>query len=628
MSHEQPLTHGEAVPGTRSSPVVVREDASQPPPRPDAALSSEALPVDPADAETRQDAETGQGAAQPADALSVEASTDGPDTSAPVADAGTGDDLDELVLPSLVSAPEPLSPGAEIGPAGRLRVVEHLGTRGRVNRYAATWRQDDGQEIDVELREGPADHAGLQCEAEILAAVRYAMLPRAHLACEQDGRRYLAVERDDGDSLDQALAAGLTAERTLSIVLQLVQAVRRLHQAGWALLGLAPADVSVGQPVKIAHLERSGRIGEPPSQALHVAGYSAPELAYRETVTGKEDVYTLGAILYRALAGHPLPDSGVDGADLSDALRLPGGPQLLAEVLTPVEERLDLETLYRRLLDLRSRHAEVGLSLEVASATTVGLNPTRPVNEDSSCYAVWARTGADSASETAVLCVADGMGGMEAGEVASQTAVNVVMRTAVETLWPDGTDAGLRPRLDPAAIVRRAATAVHAAAQGRNLGTTITCVAVHDGEVTLAHVGDTRAYLLRDGALTRLTSDHSLVAAMVASGVITAEEAQGHPDSNKVLRSLGSQRELPPAYVDGLEAAFDAPSLRLKVGDVLMLCSDGIWGTVDDGEIRVMLTEALDAQNAARALVDRALQGGAPDNATAVVARCVRRPAH
>jgi protein phosphatase len=168
---------------------------------------------------------------------------------------------------------------------------------------------------------------------------------------------------------------------------------------------------------------------------------------------------------------------------------------------------------------------------------------------------------------------------------------------------------------------------VHAAAQGRNLGTTITCIAVHDGDLTLAHVGDTRAYLLRDGALTRLTADHSLVAAMVASGVITADEAQGHPDSNKVLRSLGSQRELPPGYVDGLEAAFGAPNLRLVVGDVLMLCSDGVWGTVDDSQIQAVLAEALDAQNAARALVDRALQGGAPDNATAVVARCVRRPA-
>jgi protein phosphatase len=195
--------------------------------------------------------------------------------------------------------------------------------------------------------------------------------------------------------------------------------------------------------------------------------------------------------------------------------------------------------------------------------------------------------------------------------------------------WPkggDGADTSDPPRLDPVGLVREAATAVHAAAQGRNLGTTITCVAVHDGELTLGHVGDTRAYLLRGGTLSRLTADHSLVAAMVASGVITAEEAQGHPDSNKVLRSLGSQRELPPGYVDTLEAAFGRPSLRLEPGDWLLICSDGVWGTVEDCEIQAILAEALTCQNAARALVDRALQGGAPDNATAVVARCHDRP--
>ena len=122
-----------------------------------------------------------------------------------------------------------------------------------------------------------------------------------------------------------------------------------------------------------------------------MAGYSAPELAYRETVTGKEDVYTLGAILYRALAGQPLSDSDIDIGDLSAVIRLPGGPQLLADVLTPADERLDIEALYRRLLALKSRHAEPSLSLEVASATTLGLNPTRLTNEDSCGHVVWSQ---------------------------------------------------------------------------------------------------------------------------------------------------------------------------------------------------------------------------------------------
>jgi protein phosphatase len=558
---------------------------------------------------------------------------DAPDPNATAASADLDDDeLEELVLPSLVRAPELLTPGTKIGTDSRARIVEHLGTQGRVNWYAATWRQDDGQEIEVELREGPADHAGLQCEAEILAAVQYAMLPRFYGTWEEEDRQYLAIERLHGETLDQTLAAGLPADRALSIVVQLAQVVRRLHQAGWALLGLTPSDMVLGQPVRIAQLGHAGRIGEPPPQALHLAGYSAPELAYREAVTGKEDVYTLGALLYHALAGARLSESGVDLADLSAAIRLPGGPQLLADLLTPADERLDIDALYRRLLALKSGQAAQSLSLEVASATTLGLNPTRLVNEDSCAHVVWSRTGAAGASETAVLCVADGMGGMEAGEIASQTAIDVVMDGASHAFWPAPTvetdpEAAGPTEIDPVALVQRAATAVHGAAQGRQLGTTITCIVVQGGELTLAHVGDTRAYLLRDGALSQLTADHSLVAAMVTSGVISSEEARGHPDSNKVLRSLGSQRVLPDGYVDGLQAAFGAPSLHLAVGDWLMLCSDGVWGTVEDRDIQIVLTEALDCQRAASALVDRALKGGAPDNATIIVARCVQRPA-
>ena len=216
------------------------------------------------------------------------------------------------------------------------------------------------------------------------------------------------------------------------------------------------------------------------------------------------------------------------------------------------------------------------------------------MNEDSCCHAIWSRTGADGASETALLCVADGMGGMEAGEVASQTAVNVVMREAVGMLWPASRSAAPRPspiepaesphpvirgmqgwphaaeppgrrpgRLDPAALVRRGHRRPRRGAgpQSRDHHH------LRRRPRWRADPGPHGGYPRippADGVLTRLTADHSLVAAMVASGVISAEEAEGHPDSNKVLRSLGSQRELPESYVDGLEAAFGAPSLRWR----------------------------------------------------------------
>jgi PPM family protein phosphatase len=555
-----------------------------------------------------------------------------PDSDTPPPASPRGDFLEELTLPSLIQPPDMLQPDTVLGPEGRLRILEHLGARGRINLYAGTWRGEDGHETQVEIREGPADHPGLRRESEILSSVRYAMLPTLGAAFEQDERLYLALDIPDGESLDEALRSGMDAGEALSVILQLVQAVRRLHRSGWALIGMSPADVHLGQPIRLVGLGHAVRIGEAMPQSLQVAGYSAPEMAHQAAVTGKEDVYTLGAILYHALTGSPLPDVGDEEADVMSTVFVPGGPQLLAGALAPAEDRMDLEQFYRALLALRQRLAEVAMELEIASATTIGLNPTRLVNEDSCGYVAWSSMTAERATFRALLCVADGMGGMDAGEIASQAALASVLEAAGSTssspaVQVEGSDPVPGPRsLDPVDLIRRAAPAVHAAAGGRQTGTTITCIAVQDALLTLGHVGDTRAYHLRGDLLTRLTADHSLVAAMVASGVLSPEEAEGHPDSNKVLRSLGSQRELPDGYVDGLEAATGQPTLSLQPGDTLLLCSDGVWGEVDDAEMQAILASSADCSTAARVLVDRALRAGAPDNATAIVARCRHRP--
>lgn len=543
--------------------------------------------------------------------------------------------LEELTFPPSVAAPPVLAAGAALGPNGRLRVMQHLDSRGRINCYAAVWHEDNGQPRAVELREGPADHAGLQREDEVLGDVCYAMLPRRYASFEENGRRYLALEPTEGETLDAAIARGLDLSAIVSVGLQLAQALRRLHAAGWALVGLSPAHVVLGQPLRITRLGAATRIGQAPDGAYHVAGYSAPELADTPgaLVTGREDVYSLGAILYRALAGQPVPEAGAELSQLPALVPIPGGPQLLVGALAPADERLDLAAFYRQLLTLKQRYerAAATVALEIASGTTVGLNPTRLVNEDACGYVTWAVAGAQGVVHQALLCVADGMGGMEAGEVASEAALRTVLsagtlppRASVAADSPT-TDAP-PPHPDPVALIRQAAPVVHAMAAGRQSGTTCTVVAVHGDELTLGHVGDTRAYLLRDGALTRLTNDHSLVAAMVASGVLSPDEARGHPDSNKVLRSLGGQRELPEGYVDSLAAAYGQPTLRLQSGDWLLLCTDGVWGTVDDATLREVLLAAPDPQAVARALVDRALVAGAPDNATALVARCVQVP--
>ncbi|HEY8600763.1 MAG TPA: protein phosphatase 2C domain-containing protein [Thermomicrobiales bacterium] len=529
--------------------------------------------------------------------------------------------LDEVVLPSAILSPPALPEGTVLGPDDGIQIERLLDTRGRLNRYSALLRQRDDTPVPIELREAPADHADLQREAEVLAEVRYAMLPQFITTFERDSRRYLALElpRAQG-TLADALGGGLTAERAVAVVLQLTQALRKLHAAGWALLGLQPAHVMLGAPLCITRLGTAARIGQDSAGALSVAGYSAPEVAHRASVTGKEDVYTLGALLYRVLVGAPVPEGGAELAALGALVRLPGAPQLLDAALAPTEERVDLDTFYQHLLAFKERCSRRLLGLEIAHGTTIGLNRTRVVNEDAYACVTWSVAHHDRTAARALLCAVDGMGGMEAGEVASRAAVRAVLdgvssRTSLDAAPPD-----------PVTLVQAAARAVHEAAQGRTVGATITCAIVDDGVVTLAHVGDTRAYLLRDGTLTQLTHDHSLVAAMVASGVLTSEEARGHPDSNKVLRSLGGQRELGDGYIDTLATTQPERELRLREGDHLLLCSDGVWGVVDDDTLRDIILDAPGLASAVPEVLRRVLDGGAPDNATLIVARCIHVP--
>jgi len=142
------------------------------------------------------------------------------------------------------------------------------------------------------------------------------------------------------------------------------------------------------------------------------------------------------------------------------------------------------------------------------------------------------------------------------------------------------------------------------------MGTTLTALVVDDDEGHFAHVGDSRAYRLRDGALEQLSADHSLVGEMVREGQLTREEAAAHPQRSILSRALGTEAEV----------EVDEFSAGLRAGDVLLLCSDGLTGEVGDDVIRELLGAAEPAE-AARALVDAALAAGGHDNVTVIVIR-------
>jgi protein phosphatase len=237
-------------------------------------------------------------------------------------------------------------------------------------------------------------------------------------------------------------------------------------------------------------------------------------------------------------------------------------------------------------------------SITSASRTDIGLR--RAQNED----AVRVVRSEDDRALLAV--VADGMGGHGFGEVASALAVETVAAAF------DANAACLRETV--CAAVRAANRAVYDAAAGndtlRGMGTTCTAIAIRDGEGACAHVGDTRVYLLRRGAIYTMTEDHSQVQTLVTAGMLTADAARRHDDRHVLLRAVGT--------APGVEVACWQAPLPLRHRDRLLLCTDGLHGLCTNDEL-LRIVEALEPREACERLIALARARGGDDNITAVV---------
>jgi len=211
-----------------------------------------------------------------------------------------------------------------------------------------------------------------------------------------------------------------------------------------------------------------------------------------------------------------------------------------------------------------------------------------------------------------VFAVADGLGGHQGGEVASAAAVEPLARLD----GPSFPDPG-RAAEALAGAIREANEAILDRAAGDpalyGMGTTVTAAAVAgDGYLQLAHVGDSRAYLLHEGSLDQLTTDHTIVGELVRRGRLTPEQAAIHPERSILTRAVGLDPRVPVDLPD---------PVGLSSGDQLLLCSDGLTEVVGDGQIADLLSAAPDGHTACRSLIDAANDAGGPDNITVVLVR-------
>lgn len=252
------------------------------------------------------------------------------------------------------------------------------------------------------------------------------------------------------------------------------------------------------------------------------------------------------------------------------------------------------------------------VQLRFGAASDPGL--VRPRNED--------RYIADL--ELGLFAVVDGMGGHTGGELASVTIVEAMTAFVRETAgdsdktWPAGLDPRLSILANRLQIAIRSANRTLARAKTNaaldGSGATLTAALFGEGDLAVSNVGDCRAYLLRDGELSQITRDHSVVAEQVALGLIDSEAARTHPLRHVVTRAVSGQAGMP----------VDVVELKVKRGDRLILCSDGVHGLLSDDELTAIVgTGGCSLDEACRAAIETANARGGPDNATAVVVEAV-----
>lgn len=242
----------------------------------------------------------------------------------------------------------------------------------------------------------------------------------------------------------------------------------------------------------------------------------------------------------------------------------------------------------------------------MASLTDVGRQRTN--NEDSFLY--WEPDLDEEFRRLGRLAiVADGMGGYEGGQEASRIAVESVLNT-FRRKGGDDAQAALLEGFAAAHEGIQSYATEHPEFQG--MGTTCTALSIMGRQLCFTHVGDSRLYLFRSGALSRLTRDHSYVGRLVESGIVREEDAESHPQRHILTAALGSGRELTP----------DTPqhALALGLGDTLLLCTDGLWGVVPESDLASVIQTNAPAESCL-ALVKMALERGGPDNVTVLVLR-------
>lgn len=414
---------------------------------------------------------------------------------------------------------------------------------------------------------------------------------------------------------EQTLAAWLTQEHPLEqcllVASQVCQLLRYVYQQGWCKIQIYPQFIQMGTPVQFFDLTGAYPVGLQLDYGI-IGDYCPPGTGLGCPITEQMCSYVVGALLYQSIH-HQLPnwDDGVQ----PEIKPIPRIYQILSNCLSPtMEQRFSLSQLLSLLVETRQLLSNPQVQWQVAGHTTTGLH--RLSNQDS--YGVRGiRQQTSVRSDAGILAVvADGMGGMEQGEVASSLAVETLMSAAIPT---DCNSIEARTQWLESLVQKANETIADRVEHG---GTTMSIVWAIGLQLAIAHIGDSRIFLLRNDRICQLSEDHSLTAMLLARGEITYEQSKHNLNRNVLTKCLGAKRRLGEGYIQDLSRFGADLSISLEHGDTLLLCSDGVWDLVSADELAEIFTTPESLQSHVKVTIDRVLARGARDNATILALQC------
>jgi serine/threonine protein phosphatase PrpC len=550
--------------------------------------------------------------------------------------------------------PAPCEPGKVI--AERFKIESLLWTAPTYNAYSAVTEDDLASKhtiieqrlvLEDPLRnlspisqsqttvsEGaPAKQSG-SLEEAAAAFERFGIVKPIEHAVEGDNL-YIVFEQVHGQPmahLDQT-----DEKEARAIGLQLCALAEQFHRHGWVYNGFEPYAIVLDQEKRprLLGFDRARQAGTKVTDApiYPSRGYTAPELFDDDaSYESRSDVYSIGALLQFLLSGESL--GAGEGVGLYPvATVIPNFERLLARALADdPSERFQSATKFREaLMDLN-----LPVVLQSGHFTDVGL--VRELNEDSVLALNLTQYYESVQTQIGLYIVSDGMGGEAAGEVASRVTVRAVAEWVTDKLISaslkstheeriaapthtgglrlaiaNGHEMATTEMLRKAVINANGEVLAYARAnpEERGLGATVTVAMIVGDVLTIAHVGDSRCYLLSGDRFEQLTEDHSLVQRMVNTGNLSRSEARIHPYRNVIYRSIGADEQI----------EIDIVRRRLSSGDMIMLCSDGLNSMLSDDQIRDIMMVNPDPNTAAKELVVAANAAGGEDNTSIIVVK-------